>query len=248
MSPRKVSPKTVASALDWTGSKAATGFGAVSAFSKSSEKVDKGFAKHVSCYHSHPALKMPGTELLIYGGSCYTPEVKDADLYVGFDAGMTPTKKAFPWNPGDEVFFPIKDMGVPSNVTEFKKMVQWVREQLEAGKKVHCGCIGGHGRTGMFFSALVSTFNTPDATTYVRENYCKKAVESTEQVKWLHEHFGITKVAGYKSNLGGHTYGKDYDWHNPANYKKTGDVLNNVRPRGEVFEPMPHPLSIWGPA
>jgi len=42
-----------------------------------------------------------------------------------------------------------------------------------------------------------------DAIAYVRANYCVKAVESSEQVKFLVKHFGITSVAGAKEHSGG---------------------------------------------
>jgi hypothetical protein len=151
------------------------------------------------CFHKHPPLKLPGTELLIYGGSCSSPVVKDADAYVGFDESMHFTERHWPWKVGAEVLFQIPDMGVPKKPEEFKKLVKWVRGQLEEGKKVHCGCIGGHGRTGTFLAALVSDFGEKDAVTYVRKNYCAKAVESNTQVAFLAEHFGVTKVDGYKS-------------------------------------------------
>ena len=96
-----------------------------------------------SCYLTHPPLTIPGTDKVIYGGSCSSPVVKDADVYIGFDWGMRFGKKAFPWNGGSEFLFEIKDMNVPDDPAEFKKMVTWTLQQLDEGKKVHCGCIGG---------------------------------------------------------------------------------------------------------
>lgn len=155
-----------------------------------------------SCYHSHPPLILPdGTTIL--GGSCLSPANNDADIYIGFDSGMRYTERSYPWNAGTEILFRITDMSVPDNPKEFKKLVDWTKAQLGAGNRVHCGCIGGHGRTGMFFSALVSTYGVEDATTYVRERYCKKAVESSSQVNFLHTHFGVKKVDGYKSQGSG---------------------------------------------
>ena len=67
--------------------------GGTAAYGKSVAYYDAE-TKAVSCYHSHPPLKLPGTELVIYGGSCISPVVKDADVYIGFDAGMTFTERA----------------------------------------------------------------------------------------------------------------------------------------------------------
>lgn len=151
-----------------------------------------------SCFQTHPALKLPGTDLVIYGGSCTRPIVSDADVYIGFDYGMRFTQRSWPWKKGTEFLFEIKDFHAPDNFEEFEKLVLWTKKQLEEGKKVHCGCIGGHGRTGTFLSALVSKFGEKDAITYVRDNYCKRVVESAGQVKFLEHHYGIKPVAGAK--------------------------------------------------
>ena len=101
----------------------------------------------------------------------------------------------FPWNGCMEVYYPITDRSAPKNVEQFKQLIDWTIAHLKAGKKVHAGCIGGHGRTGLFFAALVKTLGiTDDAITYVRKNYCKKAVESKVQVEFLVQNFGIKAV------------------------------------------------------
>jgi hypothetical protein len=193
------------------------------------------------CYHSHPALKLPGTELVIYGGSCCDPEVKDADVYVGFDGGMRFTQRSWPWKKGTEFLFEIRDMCAPNNPAEFIKLVDWVKKQLEEGKKVHVGCIGGHGRTGTFLSALVSRFGEPDAIKFVRENYCKKAVESSEQVKFLGTHFGVLPVGGSKS--GGYSGTKSTgNWE--SKYSKEGQLPASGPER---IVPMHERGSIWDP-
>lgn len=177
-----------ASIYDFGGSKGSLGYG-----SKSSGWTGE------RCYKSHPPLKLPGSELVIYGGSCLSPAAEDADIYIGFDGGMTFTGKQFPWTKGHELLFRIPDMGVPKDVGNFVKLVRWTKEQLEDGMKVHCGCIGGHGRTGTFLAALVAEFGEQDAIQYVRTNYCKKAVESHEQIKFLMKHFGVKNAKGSKS-------------------------------------------------
>lgn len=164
---------------------------------KNSASHDHVFGER--CYHTHHALKLPGTELVIYGGSCSTPAVHDADVYIGFDHGMKFTARHWPWRKGDELLFAISDMQAPKNPKDFKALVGWTKAQLEAGKKVHCGCIGGHGRTGTFFAALVAEFGEKDAIAYVRKHYCDKAVESHAQTAFLSEHFGVTPAKGAKS-------------------------------------------------
>ncbi|KVR21709.1 hypothetical protein WK13_34795 [Burkholderia ubonensis] len=157
------------------------------------------------CYHSHPALKIGEYE--VYGGSCNHPAVLDADVYIGFDYGMRLTAASYPWNAGKgpvEVYFPITDMQAPSDPAEFINLVTWAAGQIRAGKKVHAGCIGGHGRTGTFFAALVAhMLGEKDAVTYVRNGYCNRAVETSTQIKFLQTHFGITPVEGSKAHRGG---------------------------------------------
>jgi hypothetical protein len=142
-----------------------------------------------------------GVDYVIHGGSCHSPVVK-TDILIGLDAGFTPDARAYPWNDNDSFLFKIKDMGVPESISDFRKLLGYIKDSLLKGKSVFVGCIGGHGRTGMVLSALV-TFMTDekDSITYVRENYCEKAVESSQQVKWLGKHFGITKVKGYKEGM-----------------------------------------------
>ena len=174
-----------------------------------SSKSDGGdkFVVGKMCYESHPPLTMPGTEFKVYGGSCGHPIVTDADVYIGFDPSMTYTARSWPWKQGCEFLFRVPDMGVPSKPDEFVKMVDWAKTQVDAGKKLHCGCIGGHGRTGMFLAALVSRYGEKDAITHVRARYCHKAVESSTQVKFLGDHFGIIPAKGSKSSTASSDHG-----------------------------------------
>lgn len=153
-----------------------------------------------SCYATHPALKIGQWE--VYGGSCGTPIVENADIYIGLDSSMRRAHH-YPWNDGPQVvnvFFPITDGTPPKDAVEFNKMIKWLAVQLSAGKLIHIGCIGGHGRTGLVLAALVKEVTgNADAITYVRDNYCAKAVESPTQVQFLHEEFGINKVEASRS-------------------------------------------------
>lgn len=165
-------------------------------------------SSYTPCHDSHPPLPivMGGKTYLIYGGSCIHPKEKDMDVFIGLDSGMSRTSRQYPWHEGVEFLYPIIDRKTPSNLPEFKKMLDFITESLVDGKKVFVGCIGGHGRTGIVLSALVQLMSqNEDAITYVRENYCKKVVETKEQVDWLHEHFGIKKVQGAKEGFSSKT-------------------------------------------
>jgi len=179
-------------------------------------KASSWSAGYKSCYHTHPPLKVviPPEKLkngqkdemitYLYGGNCATPIVKDATIYVGLDYSMADYPSMYPWNDGPiAVFFKIQDMSTPKDPDEFKKMIKWLADKVLEGEKVHVGCIGGHGRTGMVLSALVYELTgNNDAIAYVREHYCEKAVETDTQINFLHKHFGLKKVKAVKAGFG----------------------------------------------
>lgn len=158
------------------------------------------------CYETHPAIVLGAG--VLHGGSCGYPMVKDADVYVGLDGSMQLKHQQFPWAPKEamgpeEVFFKISDGAPPTDVTNFVKMIDWLANKLMLGAKVHVGCIGGHGRTGMVLSALVKKMNNdPNAIQWVRDNYCKKAVETKSQIDFLQAQFGINPVSAVYSEYG----------------------------------------------
>jgi hypothetical protein len=164
--------------------------------------------KSNKCYEKHKPLAVG--EYKIYGGSASWPVVKDADIYVSLQDGSTSGFISDPWDDHHviEVQHFIPDGGVPKDPIRFSKMIAWICNQLQKGKKIHVGCIGGHGRTGMVLSAVVAQMTgEKNATEYVRKHYCMKAVESERQVKFLHEHFGVTPVIGHKEWNGGGSHG-----------------------------------------
>jgi hypothetical protein len=216
---------------------------------KFSKNYDYYYTSGPRCYSKHPPLKIPGTDKVIYGGSCSTPAVHDADVYIGFAGDMRFTERNWPWKKGSEVLFRIPDMCAPEKPEEFKKLVNWTIKQLEAGLKVHCGCMGGHGRTGMFMSAIVAQMGgVKDATEYVRKNYCSKAVESNSQVEFLHKEYGITKHLGYKTM-------KEYTSQFKGSTSLTvtgGTRASGIAPPGDKgggvvssYGPMPAKTCIW---
>lgn len=158
-------------------------------------KID--YAKGYNCYKTHPEVKLPNG-YTIRGGSCISPVFLDMDVYIGFLGNMRRRVSIFPWDRKFDISFCISDMGVPSNFLDFTKLLEWTIDRLSDGLSVHVGCVGGHGRTGMFLAAMVSLLGETDAINYVRENYCKKAVESEMQIKFLTDKFGVTSVLPIK--------------------------------------------------
>lgn len=149
------------------------------------------------CYESHPVLELLGGKIV--GGACSSPLVTDSHIHIGLDHSMALTARRFPWSPGTEFLYPITDMQAPNHPESFAKLVDWIIGELKTGKKIHIGCIGGHGRTGTVLAAVVAKgLGIADAITWVRERYCVKAVESKAQVDFLAQHYGVKPVAGHK--------------------------------------------------
>lgn len=179
-------------------------------FDGGSDILDYGLPAHLPppigkksppCYTTHKPLVLGGGT--VYGGSCIHPVIPDADVYIGLDTGMT-VLRYLPWEKViQQVLYPVTDMAAPSDPAGFKKLVEFVCNQLRDGKTVHLGCIGGHGRTGTLLSAVHKVVTgEADSISMVRKVYCKKAVESMVQVSFLHKHFGIDKVDGFKEKSG----------------------------------------------
>ena len=168
----------------------------------STDSAFSGTELATRCYESHPVLKLGKGKL--YGGAARSPKVKDADVYVVLQSGDMNGWQSDPWEKQQitEVYYGIRDMDAPADVPRFKKLVTWVCNQLQSGKTVHVGCIGGHGRTGTVLSAIVAELKgEKNAIQYVRKHYCKKAVESKSQIHFLMKHYGVSEAEptkGYK--------------------------------------------------
>lgn len=195
------------------------------------------------CYQKHPALEIG--EFKVYGGSCLHPVVTDADVYVGLDMSMKRTADMYPWTDRVAFLFYIQDMSTPDDPEQFKKLITWLSGQVSAGKKVHIGCIGGHGRTGMVLSALYFTMTgEADAITLVRQKYCQKAVETQSQVDFLVKHFGMLPAAPVKQPF-------NYDHYDfgakPTKKKTTTSKSTKGKAADGLVLPIKSPMSIWGP-
>ncbi len=149
----------------------------------------------MKCYHTHPPLPITLGEktVSILGGSCLFPAKHAAlcDVFIGFEERPMLHSRRLPWIPGESFSYPIVNMKAPADPSEFFTLVAWTWRQLAYGQKVHVGCIGGHGRTGLFLAALVAhVTGQSDAIHYVRENYCDHAVETKVQFDFLAEYYG----------------------------------------------------------
>jgi hypothetical protein len=149
--------------------------------SAASSGVYTGYS--MACYSTHQALNFKGKDgkqYSIWGGSCSNPIVYDADIYIGFADTVSNPSHVYPWEEG---YKQVTVINYP------------ICNQLQSGKKIHAGCVGGHGRTGTFLAAVVAQMSgMQDAIQYVRKHYCHKAVETSSQVKFLIKEFGCSKA------------------------------------------------------
>ena len=85
-----------------------------------------------------------------------------------------------PW-PHDHFDWP--DFGVPNDLALARDALVSVLGRSRAGERVELGCVGGHGRTGTALSCLAALVGLPPSETvsWVRANYCPRAVETPAQ-------------------------------------------------------------------
>lgn len=79
------------------------------------------------------------------------------------------------------------DMNV-INLDLYSKLVDYIVSEMQHGKQVEIGCVGGHGRTGTLLAGLlvkVEHLTGDEAIKKVKVNYCGKAIETGSQKKLI---------------------------------------------------------------
>lgn len=87
---------------------------------------------------------------------------------------------------GEILYYPIDDYGVLSDEV-LRALISKILHRLESGKKIGIFCFGGHGRTGYVASIVLGKLGYEDPIGFLREHYCKKAIESNEQIQHIAE-------------------------------------------------------------
>lgn len=152
---------------------------------------DTGRFSRPLCYETHKPLSIGGGTL--HGGNCaHHDHLPACALYVALDSSQRhPLFDPEAGTLASCAYYPIPNMGVPAAPAKFAVLVDTICQSLQAGRRVHIGCIGGHGRTGMVIAAVVARLELdPDPITWVRTTYCSRAIESREQEKFLEKHYG----------------------------------------------------------
>jgi hypothetical protein len=78
---------------------------------------------------------------------------------------------------------------------------------VREGKKVGIFCMGGHGRTGYFGSLVLGMLGVEDPIQLLRDEYCKKVVESKEKINQIAAILGKPALKQHKPSKGGYTNG-----------------------------------------
>lgn len=146
------------------------------------------------------------------------------------------------WNffNGEVHYWPVTDMSVlPESI--LTRAIQDIVNCLEAGKKVGIFCLGGHGRTGYIAGCVLGYLGVEDPIGYLRENYCKKAVETRSQAEEIGKFIGNDELADKyfpKSKYG--YYDDFYSWGYPTNlhdyYYGGHSLLGNVHQGLKVYD------------
>ena len=87
----------------------------------------------------------------------------------------------------DLIVFPWTDWSVPEDPGLLRAILQWLLAEIQGGKKVEVGCIGGHGRTGTALACLLVLQGLPakKAIRRVRDDYCELAIETKSQLELI---------------------------------------------------------------
>jgi hypothetical protein len=81
------------------------------------------------------------------------------------------------------------DFGLPSDIEALRRELTELIERARRGEDVEVGCIGGHGRTGTALACAAVLTGTPaaEAVGWIREPYCRHAVEGVEQEQFVRD-------------------------------------------------------------
>ena len=121
------------------------------------------------CYAGHPPLPLPGDRQGDLRRVLPQPRRSSMPRSISASMPACASPGATALGAGRGALFPVRDMAAPDDAAQFRKLVEWTKGEVDAGRKVHVGCIGGHGRTGTFLAALVSLYGEPDAVALCAE-------------------------------------------------------------------------------
>lgn len=91
------------------------------------------------------------------------------------------------------IYYEIADRHAPRNEGGFNFLLRTTVDYLKMGKSVAVSCLGGHGRTGLVLACLwqISHPTCKDPIFAIRQQGCKKWVESEEQARYILQRFKL---------------------------------------------------------
>lgn len=189
--------------------------------------------------HNGVVEVIPGLQLS--GKKDYYPMVdKDpcVDILVPLDS-ITGDAWDCGWR-GEIRYLPIKDFSI-APVDVITEATERLANEVLAGKRVGTFCLGGHGRTGYVASLILGFLGVEDPVGFLRKNYCKKAVETREQLEQIAEILGKPEILlKHKESkplrLSGYA---GYDWRGGYTGSYTGSevkVIESYKPSKEPYD------------
>jgi len=162
------------------------------------------------CHHGNVHVftaEYNGRTLMFYGGGemrGFNPE--SVDVTITFVNPYVEMSNLYTIDSEPKyIYLPVPDMGAPTYPLSFwYHLLDKIIENIPLDViKIGVMCLGGHGRTGTalaIFAWMLKETNKP--IRFVRKNYCKNAVETTEQIKYIQELTGThEKVKGTKEDF-----------------------------------------------
>lgn len=200
-----------------------------------------------------PIFEKDGVTIL---GGGYSRDAKPRDVDIVIDlADNVPSSwsnfipngwksKSLAWGP-TVLYLTIKDFNAPTRITKEFWVALWEDLKAQAPCKVLVLCQGGHGRTGLVVTCLMMAAEFEvgkdiNPLRWLREHYCKKAVESQIQLEYVGEMWDIAYVkkpitSSYTSPY--HSGGGYNDMYDSSGYNSSDDKCHNGcgSERGEVI-------------
>jgi len=143
------------------------------------------------CDHLGDQVIFPN-KLCAYGAGIMGPGGKDLDYVFDVIVALNNISlRMWDWlKPGGVIIgYPMKDMGgVPRDHAKFIEKMARFMEKDKRGV-LFC-CMGGHGRTGTMLASLAAYWGVEEPVNYVRQHYCKKAVETRLQISAVYDILG----------------------------------------------------------
>lgn len=235
--------------------------GTTIADTKDTPKTGTVTSTYTSCHKYGPVeaftVNTPKGDIVVYGGAWKEVALESLDAVIDMTGqadhtvkparGFNRARKHLKVKRTAYLHIPTLDGSVPDHGKDLWQDVLYDLFDLTPCLVLVC-CEGGHGRTGVGLSILGCLSGAIpegfDPVTWLRERYCKKAVESDEQVQYIEMITGRTVTAipsdelygqwqhggGYSSKGGGNGYYDSTGYHpatTPSAFNGEGYVYDS---------------------